>query len=78
MKTFIRTLTGDISPDSLGPTLIHEHLCVDWGEMVGRPKIIDFEYDAMVERMVAKMKALHQVGIEAMVDCTPGRLWALR
>jgi phosphotriesterase-related protein len=67
----VRTLTGDVAPESLGRTLIHEHLCVDWGEMLGRPKVLDFDYDAMLDRMVAKMEELHQVGIGAMVECTP-------
>jgi phosphotriesterase-related protein len=67
----VRTLTGDVAPGSLGRTLIHEHLCVDWGEMLGRPKVLDFDYDEMVERMVAKMEELHLAGIGAMVECTP-------
>jgi phosphotriesterase-related protein len=71
MKKIVRTLVGDILPESLGRTLIHEHLCVDWGEMVGRPKVLDFDYDEMVDRMVAKLDRLHQVGFGAMVECTP-------
>jgi phosphotriesterase-related protein len=67
----IRTLTGDVVPESLGCTLIHEHLCVDWGEMLGRPKVLNFDYEEMVDRMVAKMEELHQAGMGAMVECTP-------
>jgi phosphotriesterase-related protein len=67
----IRTLTGDVAPGSLGRTLIHEHLCVDWGEMLGRPKVLDFDYDEMVDRMLSKMEELHLAGIGAMVECTP-------
>jgi len=44
MENKVRTLTGDVAPESLGRTLIHEHLCVDWGEMLGRPKVINFDY----------------------------------
>ncbi len=71
MEKKVRTLTGDVTPESLGPTLIHEHLCVDWGEMLGRPKVLDFDYDQMVNRMVGKMETLSQAGIGAMVECTP-------
>jgi phosphotriesterase-related protein len=67
----VRTLTGDVVPEALGRTLIHEHLCVDWGEMLGRPKVLDFDYDEMVNRMVAKMEELHLAGIGALVECTP-------
>ena len=57
MEQFTRTITGDIPPEELGNTLIHEHLCVDWGEMVGRPKVLNFEFEDMVSRMVGKMGA---------------------
>lgn len=66
-----RTLTGDVEPRALGRTLIHEHLAVDWGEMLGRPKIIDFDYDAMVEKMARKLDEAHACGIGALVECTP-------
>ena len=71
MVAMVRTLTGDVPADSLGRTLVHEHLAVDWGEMLGRPKYVDFDYDEMVDRMVAKMQELHAAGIDAMTECTP-------
>ena len=67
----VRTLTGDVAPTALGRTLIHEHLSVDWGEMLGRPKILDFDYDEMVSKMAAKLDAAHAYGIGALVECTP-------
>lgn len=71
MGGFVRTLTGDLSPTELGPTLIHEHLNVDWGEMLGRPKVLDLPRAEMADRMVAKMDALADAGIGAMTECTP-------
>ncbi len=71
MEKIVRTLTGDVSPSSLGRTLIHEHLCVDWGEMVGRPKVLRFDYDDMVDLMVSKLDRLYEEGFGAMVECTP-------
>lgn len=71
MTKKVRTLTGDVAPAALGRTLIHEHLNVDWGEMLGRPKVLDFEYGAMADRMVAKLQATAEAGIGAMVECTP-------
>jgi len=71
MDQIVRTLTGDVSPGSLGRILIHEHLYVDWGEMVGRPKVLDFDYDEMVDLMVSKLEELYKVGFRAMVECTP-------
>lgn len=71
MTAFVRTLTGDVPPETLGRTLIHEHLSVDWGEMLGRPKVLDFEFDEMVGRMTSKMRMLHDAGFGALVECTP-------
>ncbi|MGI8782075.1 MAG: phosphotriesterase family protein [Acidobacteriota bacterium] len=71
MTKKVRTLTGDVAPAALGRTLIHEHLNVDWGEMLGRPKLLDFDYDAMADRMVAKLQTAAEAGIGAMVECTP-------
>lgn len=67
----VRTLLGDVAPNTLGNTLIHEHLAVDWGEMLGRPKILDFEYDALRDKMVNALNAAHALGIGAIVECTP-------
>jgi phosphotriesterase-related protein len=71
MLGMVRTLTGDVPASVLGRTLIHEHLSVDWGEMLGRPNRLDFDRAEMVERMAAKMEALAGVGIGAMAECTP-------
>ena len=67
----VRTLLGDVEPASLGRTLIHEHLSVDWGEMLGRPKILDFEYAVLRDKMISALNAAHALGIGAMVECTP-------
>ena len=71
MTKKVRTLTGDVQPEALGRTLIHEHLCVDWGDLLGRPKVLDFDRDEMADRMVAKMAELYAAGIGAMTECTP-------
>jgi phosphotriesterase-related protein len=71
MAGFARTLTGDVPASDLGRTLVHEHLAVDWGEMLGRPNWLEFDYDEMVARMVAKMMDLAASGVGAMTECTP-------
>jgi phosphotriesterase-related protein len=71
MAKFVRTLTGDVQPTALGRTLIHEHLVLDWGEMLGRPKVLDFDYDEMVDRIVARLDDVAAAGIGAMTECTP-------
>lgn len=71
MAGFARTLTGDVDATELGRTLVHEHLAVDWGEMLGRPNWLEFDAADMVDRMVAKMEQLAAAGIGAMTECTP-------
>ena len=71
MTKKVRTITGDVAPEALGRTLIHEHLCVDWGDLLGRPKKLDFDRDEMANKMVAKMDELYASGIGAMTECTP-------
>ena len=71
MAGYARTLTGDVPASELGRTLVHEHLAVDWGEMLGRPNRLDFNYDEMVARMVDKMTDLAAAGFGAMTECTP-------
>ncbi|MEI7562096.1 MAG: hypothetical protein WCJ43_06575 [Actinomycetes bacterium] len=68
MAGFIRTVLGDISPDQLGVTYMHEHLIID-SPIVAK----DFahiylpnETDAINE--VNKCK---KVGVGAMLDCMP-------
>lgn len=70
MGGFVRTLTGDVAPSALGATLIHEHLAVDWGEMLGRPKVA-FDRVELASRMVSSLETLAAAGIGAMTECTP-------
>ena len=64
----IRTINGDIEPEELGPTYMHEHLIID-------SPIVSSEFphislpeasDAVAECSVAK-----NAGVGAMVDCMP-------
>ena len=71
MGGFVRTLTGDVAPSELGRTLVHEHLSVDWGEMLGRPNLLDWDRAEMVDLMVSRMEELSAAGIGAMTECTP-------
>jgi phosphotriesterase-related protein len=71
MSQMVRTLTGDVPAGTLGRTLVHEHLAVDWGEMLGRPNRLDFDRAEMVARMVARMQGLAAAGIGTMTECTP-------
>jgi len=68
MTGFIRTVLGDISPDQLGVTYMHEHLIID-SPIVAKdfPHIhLPNETDAITEVNECK-----KVGVGAMLDCMP-------
>ena len=64
----IRTVLGDIAPDELGVTYMHEHLIID-SEIVAR----DFEHIHLpsVEDAKSELLICKNVGVSAMVDCMP-------
>ena len=67
---FVRTVLGDVPAAALGATLPHEHLVVDWSEMLGRSKAT-FDRAAMVDRIVAKLERAADAGIGAIGEVTP-------
>src|SRR5688500_13547953 len=66
----VRTVLGDLGPDQLGPTLIHEHLVVDVRVPPGAGYADDVE--AIVGPMLPHLTELRERhGIRTVVDCTP-------
>ena len=68
MSGFIRTVLGDISPDQLGVTYMHEHLIIDSPIVAKNFEFIHLtkESDAITEVNLCK-----KAGVGAMVDCMP-------
>lgn len=66
----VRTVLGDVEASTLGITLVHEHLIVDWGELTGKPKL-RFEYEPTVELIASKLRAAMADGVGALAECTP-------
>jgi phosphotriesterase-related protein len=67
---FVRTVLGDVPASELGATLPHEHLVVDWSEMLGRPKLA-IDRDATCDLIVAKLELAADAGIGAIGEVTP-------
>ncbi|CAB4341812.1 MAG: hypothetical protein F2670_03440 [Actinobacteria bacterium] len=68
MAGFIRTVLGDIAPDQLGVTYMHEHLIID-SAIVAKDFAhihLPSESDAVNELNYCK-----KAGVGAMVDCMP-------
>jgi phosphotriesterase-related protein len=71
MTDAIRTVLGPVDPEDVGACLPHEHLLIDYGELLGSPKRVP-ETDSPVERrVIANVRGFASVGGTLMVDCTP-------
>jgi predicted metal-dependent phosphotriesterase family hydrolase len=68
MSGFIRTVLGDISPDQLGVTYMHEHLIID-SPIVAK----DFAHIHLPNEVDAinEVNECKKVGVGALLDCMP-------
>lgn len=68
MSQFIRTVLGDISPNQLGVTYMHEHLIID-SPIVSK----NFEFIHLPNEVDAinEVNQCKKVGVGAMLDCMP-------
>jgi phosphotriesterase-related protein len=66
----VQTVLGPVSPETLGPTLVHEHLLVDF---VGAAQVSRGRYDrdAVVARMLPFLEQIRAEGARTVVDATP-------
>jgi phosphotriesterase-related protein len=69
-KRTIQTVTGPISADALGVTLMHEHVLVDF---VGAADVSRSRYDAdaVFRRALPYLKVVQSLGCATFVECTP-------
>ncbi len=69
----IATVTGPVSADTLGPTLMHEHVLVDF---IGASEVSRSRYDADVvfQTVLPYLQQVRSLGCDAIVECTPAYL----
>ena len=67
----IRTVLGPLDPEDVGACLPHEHLLIDYGELLGSPKQVPDTDSPTEKRVIANVRAFASVGGTLMVDCTP-------
>lgn len=69
----IMTINGPIQASSLGSTLAHEHVLVDF---IGADQINENRWDktAVVNKVVPYFTEAQQAGVKAIVECTPAYL----
>ena len=71
MTDAIRTVLGSVDPEDVGACLPHEHLLIDYGELLGSPKQVPETDSPAEKRVIANVRAFASVGGTLMVDCTP-------
>lgn len=70
MKKLIHTVTGDIPPEALGLTLMHEHICcADWS-MRANFGVRFCDPDRVLTRAVEHVRRAQEAGITTIVDGT--------
>ncbi|MBN3519998.1 phosphotriesterase [Algoriphagus lutimaris] len=69
----INTVTGQILIDSLGLTLIHEHMLVDF---IGADSVSPNRYDReeVINKVLPYLLEVKQFGVKTIFDCTPSYL----
>ena len=69
----VHTVTGTVAAETLGVTLPHEHLLVDF---IGAAETSPDRYDPdeVVETVLPHVRAVQVLGVETLVECTPAYL----
>jgi phosphotriesterase-related protein len=72
-QSVIETVTGPVRADTLGLTLMHEHVLVDF---IGASQVSRARYDADVvfRTVLPYLQQVRQLGCDALVECTPAYL----
>jgi phosphotriesterase-related protein len=71
MSKTINTVTGTVSSDKLGTTLMHEHLLVGWAGWELDCKAPRFDRKAALRGAVDRLKELKDLGLNTFVDPCP-------
>ncbi len=72
-STDIQTVSGKISADQMGLTLIHEHILVDFigADSTGYHR---WDKDSVIQRVLPFLEELKVRGVKTIVECTPSYL----
>ncbi|MDG1277704.1 MAG: phosphotriesterase [Algoriphagus sp.] len=70
---FFNSVSGSHSIDSLGLTLIHEHMLVDF---IGADSVSEDRYnrDSVVQKVLPYLLEVRKLGVKTIFDCTPSYL----
>lgn len=70
---YIQTVSGKISPEEMGLTLIHEHILVDFigADSTGYHR---WDKDSVVQRVLPFLEEIKTKGVKTIIECTPSYL----
>lgn len=72
-KSEVVTVNGSIAPQSMGLTLIHEHILVDFtGAANYDPK--RWDHDDVMTKLLPYLREVKEAGCSTLIDCTPNYL----
>ena len=67
----VNTVRGQITPEALGKTLMHEHFLFGYPGYEGDLTIAPFDEDAYLEKSCEVIKVAKQYGFNTIIDVTP-------
>ncbi|HQH42037.1 MAG TPA: hypothetical protein PK825_09860 [Bacteroidales bacterium] len=72
-RDFIMTVNGPVSSDSMGITLAHEHVLVDFigADSTGYNR---WNRQDVIEKVLPYLMEIRKLGVKTMVECTPAYL----
>ena len=69
--TMVNTVTGPVSPDDLGITLMHEHVVFAYPGWYGDCTLAPYDHDAALNDALKTMAEIKAYGVKTFVDPTP-------
>jgi phosphotriesterase-related protein len=70
MGNTVRTVTGDIAPEQLGVTLMHEHFLFGYPGYAGDVTLGPFRHEEAMQACLAVAERLKRHGVKTVVDAT--------
>ncbi len=67
----IMTILGEIKPEDLGKTLVHEHIAVDFSSAEEQVYITDELRKDIVNTMKPYLEQVKNLGFKTLIECTP-------